>query len=141
MFAPIIEFILSHWKAVGISAIILAVTVYVGFLKLELKHDNTRLSEDQQTISNLKDSIQLQDASITQMQKYADQKQAEIASATTLAEKMQDTVDAQAKEIELRKTAIEGTINTLSDCKGELDRIKNYMISAEQEFKNGRQNE
>jgi hypothetical protein len=126
------------WKFknyIGIALVVLIVGGYWLSLKHTISADNKEIAAKDQLIADYKVAIQTQNVAIDRMKQYADNKDAAIASATALSEKMQDTVDAQANEILLRKTNIDQTINTLADCNNELARIKAFMINAEGQFR------
>lgn len=130
--------LLTLWRFknyIGIALVILVIGGYWLSLKHTISTDNKEIAAKDQLISDYKVAIQTQNVAIDRMKQYADTKDAAIASATALSEKMQDTVDAQANEIMLRKTNIDQTINTLADCNNELARIKAFMINAEGQFR------
>lgn len=136
--AVILEFLSKYWKVgvIGLAGLVLG--MYIHSLKHTITVQDGKLTADQQTIADLRAGVAVQNAAIEQQAKYAQQKQAEIASATALAEKLQDTVDAQANEIMLRKTNISQVFTTLDGCKDQLNRIREYMVESEARFKNGK---
>jgi hypothetical protein len=134
-FATLIEFAIKNWKLIGIGIIVLTFGIYTATLKYTISKDTKQISVDQQIIIDLKAGIQVQNLAMNQLQAYNQELDRKIADATSLAEKMQDTVDNQANEILLRKTNIEQTIVTLADCNAELGRIKQFMVDAETGFK------
>lgn len=134
-FAAVAEFALKYWKWIGLGAIVLAISLYIGFLKHTITSDHKVIGAKDQQIADLKAGITVQNLAMKQLEQYSADKDRQVADATALAEKMQDTVDTQANEIMLRKTNIEQQIVTLSDCQAEIYRIKDFMIDAEKEIK------
>lgn len=82
--------------------------------------------------------INQQNTAVNQLKQYSDQKDAEIKSATALAESLQDEIDLKASQILERDTKIQGDTSTLKGCTDELQRIKDFMVQAEQDFKSGK---
>src|ERR1700693_6073153 len=97
------------WKFknyIGIALIVLTIGGYWLSLKHTISADKKEIAAKDQLIADYKVAIQTQNVAIDRMKQYADNKDAAIASATALSEKMQDTVDAQANEILLRHANI-----------------------------------
>lgn len=129
--AVILEFLSKYWKVgvIGLAGLVLG--MYIHSLKHTITVQDGKLTADQQTIADLRAGVAVQNAAIEQQAKYAQQKQAELADATRLAEALQDSVDLKSQQILNAQTKIDGSIATLADCQSEIARIKGYMINAE----------
>lgn len=90
------------------------------------------ISDQQAQLETQDVLIKQQNSAVDRMKQYADQKDREIAEANHLAEKMQDTVDAQAEKLLNSKTNIDQQFTDLTGCKSELNRIRTFMFEAEQ---------
>lgn len=144
--ATVLEFISQHWKMVTIGLVVVVFGVYVGLLKHTITKKEAVITSDQATIADrdrqiadLKAGIQVQNTAISQMEKYAEQKQIALADSERLAESLQDEITLKSQQILTKDTKIQGTIDTLADCQNQVARIKAYLIDAEGDIREGLQ--